>query len=220
VAADHLLRGVVWPQSVYGIATPSPWRWMEHAAWVVFEDVFLFWSCRQGIAEMRDTARRQIQLETARTKAQEAREAAESASRMKSAFLANMSHEIRTPLNGILGFAEILQRNDDALEDAERTDYLQTICTSGRHLLTVINDILDLSKIEAGMLAVEPAPCSPQQIIAEVVSVLRVRAVQKGLTLDYQCAGSVPETIHTDGIRWRQLLINLIGNAIKFTELG
>ena len=70
VAADHLLRGVVWPQSVYGIVTASPWRWLEHAAWVVFEDVFLLWSCRQGISEMRDTARRQVQLESAKTKAQ------------------------------------------------------------------------------------------------------------------------------------------------------
>src|SRR5205085_5076587 len=110
--------------------------------------------------------------------------------------------------------------SDHNLSDAERTDYLRTICSSGRHLLTVINDILDLSKIEAGMLAIECAPCSPHQTIAEVVSVLRVRAHEKGLTLDYQCSGSLPETIRTDSIRWRQLLINLIGNAIKFTGVG
>ncbi len=220
VAADHFIRGIVWPESVYGIAGASPWRWLEHAAWVVFEDVFLIWSCRKGISEMRDTAQRQVLLESAKTKAQEAQEAAEAANRTKSAFLANMSHEIRTPLNGILGFAEILQKSDHHLSAGERTDYLQTICSSGRHLLTVINDILDLSKIEAGMMAMERGPCSPHQIIAEVVSVLRVRASEKGLTLDYQWSGSIPETIRTDVIRLRQLLINLIGNAIKFTEAG
>ncbi len=131
-----------------------------------------------------------------------------------------MSHEIRTPLNGILGFADILRRADRDLSEAERGDYLSTICSSGQHLLTIINDILDLSKIEAGMMAIERAPCSPHQIIADVISVLRVRAHEKGLLLEYRWIGGIPETIHTDAIRLRQLLMNLIGNAIKFTEVG
>ncbi len=220
VAADHFTRGLVWPQSVYGVAAASQWRWLEHAGWVVFEDIFLIWSCRQGTREMLDTARRQILLERAKTKAQEAKEAAEAANRTKSAFLANMSHEIRTPLNGILGFADVLRKADRDLSEAERSDYLATICSSGQHLLTIINDILDLSKIEAGMMAIDRAPCSPHQIIADVISVLRVRAHEKGLSLEYRWTGGIPETIQTDAIRLRQLLINLIGNAIKFTEVG
>jgi CheY-like chemotaxis protein/HPt (histidine-containing phosphotransfer) domain-containing protein len=131
-----------------------------------------------------------------------------------------MSHEIRTPLTGILGFAEILDASGPDVAAAERSDYLRTILTSGRHLQILINDILDLSKIEAGMMEVERAACSPRQIIGEIVSVLRVRAREKGLSLEYQWSGGIPETIQSDSIRVRQLLMNLIGNAIKFTERG
>ncbi len=220
VALDHLLRGLFWPQSVYGVIGTSDWRWLEHAAWVVFEDIFLIWSCRQGTCEMQDMARRHVQLEVAKTRAQEAQEIAEAANRIKSEFLANMSHEIRTPLNGILGFAEILQMKGQDLGEEDRADFLNSIRTCGRHLLTLINDILDLSKIEAGMIEVEKAPCSPHQILAEIVSMLRVRASEKGLTLEYHWSGGIPDRIQSDAIRLRQLLMNLIGNAIKFTEEG
>ena len=148
-----------------------------------------------------------------------AKNAAEKASRAKSEFLANMSHEIRTPLNAILGFADLLRRGAET-SATERREYLETIHRSGRHLLSVINDILDLSKIEAGQLQVEHLECSPSQIIAETISVLRVRAREKGLTLDYHWTGPVPESIVTDPARLRQLLLNIIGNAIKFTEQG
>jgi signal transduction histidine kinase/CheY-like chemotaxis protein/HPt (histidine-containing phosphotransfer) domain-containing protein len=149
-----------------------------------------------------------------------ARDAAEAASRAKSEFLANMSHEIRTPLNGILGFADLLIRGADNGDEQERQDYLQTIHSSGRHLLHLINDILDLSKIEAGQLEVEQVLCAPHQLLTEVVSVLRVRAHEKGLHLRLEWTGRVPETIRTDPARLRQLLTNLVGNAIKFTEQG
>ena len=148
-----------------------------------------------------------------------AKNTAERASRAKSDFLANMSHEIRTPLNAILGFADLLRRGAES-SASERREYLETIHRSGRHLLSVINDILDLSKIEAGQLQIEHIECSPSQIIAEVISVLRVRAREKGLSLDYHWTGSVPETILTDPARLRQLLLNVVGNAIKFTEQG
>ncbi len=149
-----------------------------------------------------------------------AKEAAESANHAKSSFLANMSHEIRTPLNAILGFTDLLRRGVDRGDEAERRDFLETVHHSGEHLLTLINDILDLSKIEAGQMEYEHLRFSPHQIIAEVMSVMRARAQQKGLALEYNWYGYVPETIESDPARFRQLLLNLVGNAIKFTEQG
>lgn len=149
-----------------------------------------------------------------------AKEAAEAADLAKSRFLANMSHEIRTPLTGILGFTELLRRGADQGDEAEREDYLKTIHASGTHLLGLVHDILDLSKIEAGQMEFECVSCRPYQIIAEVASVLRPKAQEKGLTLECRWNGGVPETIYTDPARLQQLLTNLAGNAIKFTETG
>ncbi len=142
------------------------------------------------------------------------------ASVAKSQFLANMSHEIRTPMNGILGFADLLRRGVDGGDSHLRQDYLDIISTSGKHLLTVINDVLDLSKIEAGHLEVECIPCSPHQVISEAVSVLRIKAAEKGLDLTYRWDGPAVRNIESDPSRLRQLLINLVGNAVKFTEAG
>ncbi len=142
------------------------------------------------------------------------------ASVAKSQFLANMSHEIRTPMNGILGFADLLRRGGDQGDARLRQEYLDIISTSGKHLLTVINDVLDLSKIEAGRLEVECIPCAPHQIIAESAAVLRIRAEEKGLRLIDRWEGPAVRNIETDPSRLRQLLINLVGNAVKFTERG
>lgn len=147
-----------------------------------------------------------------------AKEIAEAASRSKSEFLANMSHEIRTPMNSILGFTELLRRQVGTAE--QRDFYVETIHSSGRHLLALIDDILDLSKIEAGQMEFESIQCSPHQVLGEVLSVLRVRAQEKRLSLECEWMSGVPETIQTDPARLRQLLINLVGNAIKFTERG
>jgi two-component system, sensor histidine kinase len=149
-----------------------------------------------------------------------AKEAAEAANVAKSRFLANMSHEIRTPLNAILGFTELLRLNADEGNEAERQDFLGTIYTSGQHLLSLINDVLDLSKIEADRLEVECISCAPQQIISEVISLLRVRALEKGLTLECRWLGAEPRIIRTDPARFRQLLMNLVSNALKFTKSG
>ncbi|WP_146436260.1 PAS domain S-box protein [Blastopirellula retiformator] len=148
-----------------------------------------------------------------------AKDAAEAASAAKSEFLANMSHEIRTPLNGLLGFTDLLIRGA-ANDPAKRDEYLQIIRTSGRSLLDVINDLLDLSKIEAGKLETELLPCDPAAILSEVASILKVKADEKGLKLEHEWISDTPNQIVTDAVRLRQLLTNLIGNAIKFTEFG
>ncbi len=149
-----------------------------------------------------------------------AKERAEAADRSKSEFLANMSHEIRSPLNGILGFTELLIKGADHGDEATRMDYLQTIHASCKHLAELINDILDLSKIEAGQMEIEQICCSPHELILNVVQLMRFQSQQKGLSLKYELSSGLPETILTDPARLRQLLMNLVGNAIKFTESG
>ena len=146
---------------------------------------------------------------------------AEAANQSKSAFLANMSHEIRTPMTAILGYTDILELEAKSLQLPELiSDSLDTIKRNGGHLMELINDILDLSKIEAGKLDVESICCSPQTIVEEVLELVQVRAEAKGLKLEASYQFPLPAEIHSDPTRIRQILINLIGNAIKFTEVG
>jgi PAS domain S-box-containing protein len=349
VALDHLVRGIFVPQSVYGVMTTSPWRWLEHLGWVLYEDAVLIYAIRCCVREMHQAAYRRAELAsrtrdmelaissnramldaaldavvtmnidgiitgwnqraeelfrlprdqavgrllgdtivppefreahsrglahyratgegpvlnqrievlavdaqgrtfpvelsvvpirtanelyfsgfirdiTQRQQAEQAllaaKEAAVAADRAKSEFLANMSHEIRTPLNAILGFTKLLSVGAEQMSKEERQEYLATVHSSGNHLLALVNDILDLSKIEAGRMDVERQLCSPGQVIAEVASLLRARALEKGLRLEARCAGGVATKIETDPHRLRQLLTNLVGNSVKFTEQG
>jgi PAS domain S-box-containing protein len=164
-----------------------------------------------GIAQ--DITRR-VQAESL----EKAKDEAESSNRAKSEFLANMSHEIRTPMTAILGYADMLL--DPAQSENERLERVQTIRRNGEHLLTILNDILDLSKIEAGKVDVECIPTNPMELVSDVISLMRVRAIEKQITLDVTYAGPIPQTIKTDPTRLRQILINLVGNAIKFTSKG
>ncbi|MGE3181965.1 MAG: ATP-binding protein [Phycisphaerae bacterium] len=236
VTADHMLRGIFWPESVYGVLFASPWRSIEHAAWVIFEDVFLLLSCRQATREMWTIAEKQARLEHTRdhievevrertselvrvNKSLEEAEAAARASALaKSEFLANMSHEIRTPMTAILGFAEMLL--DKSLDSNEREDSVLTIHRNGRYLLEIIDDILDLSKIEAGKMTVECTPCDIDEIVADVHDLICVRSDTKGLRFEVERRNEPPKQIRTDPTRLRQILINLLGNAIKFTTEG
>lgn len=146
-------------------------------------------------------------------------EAAMAASRAKSEFLANMSHEIRTPLNSIMGYADLLG-NGWVDSPEEREEMISAVHCSGKHLLTVIDDILDLSKIESGRLELDTHPSSTQQIVADVISLMQASYREKNLSLDCEWRGLIPETIATDAPRLRQILINLLGNARKFTPSG
>jgi two-component system, sensor histidine kinase and response regulator len=238
-AADHYLRGAFYPQSVYGVLSAVQWRWLEHAAWVVFEDVILIAACLRGVAEMRSIAERTAELgrrnaelaatrdtavaaeaalRKAKEEAEKAKEDAEAASRAKSQFLANMSHEIRTPLNGVIGMAELLTRRGGLSDQQLRS--AQVIKSSADALLSLINDVLDFSKIEAGKMELSCVDFDLRDAVEDVVEMLAPRAAGKSLEFACHLDGDLPVRVHGDPDRLRQVLINLVNNAIKFTDSG
>jgi PAS domain S-box-containing protein len=166
---------------------------------------------------VRDVSDEKVAAESLRL----AKQAAEQANQAKSEFLANMSHEIRTPMSAILGYADLLLAEEGIdRAPAHRIEAFRTIQRNGEHLLQVINDILDLSKVEAGKLTFERIRCSPSELLFDVQRIVKQPAATKNLPFQIEFIGEIPETIETDPTRLRQVLVNLIGNAIKFTEFG
>ncbi|MEM9382008.1 MAG: ATP-binding protein [Planctomycetota bacterium] len=226
-AVDHALRGMLWPESIFGAVQARPLQWLEHTGWVLCEVVVLQYSIVLARREVTTLADRQASLEETKASVEaqveqrtrdleEARAVAESASRSKSAFLANTSHEIRTPMNGIIGTAELLSHTD---LDEDQREHLATVVRCGDDLLRLIDEVLDLSKIEAGHMTIVEEPFDLAECIHHVCDLIRPR-VRDGVGLVVRIGGEVGRTYLGDGARVRQIVINLVGNAAKFTHTG
>ena len=203
VALDHFVRGAFWPQSVYGVLSTSGWRSLEHAGWVIFENIFLVASCRRGVREMAQIAERQACLEVADS--------------AKGEFLATISHEIRTPMNGIFGMTDLAL---DTRDDAERRDFLLRVRACASSLMQILNDVLDFSKLEAGRCELERVEFGLDAMLEGVLDTLALDADRRGLQLIGSVAPGGPTKVVGDPGRLRQILINLGNNALKFTERG
>ncbi len=217
-------------EAVLGVDYPAA-TWVTGIAWARVSVLgaagmgmvlLLGWSATSSLARaqllLRDESERRVRQwasELSRAKA-----AAEAANDAKTRFLASMSHEIRTPLNGIIGFSDLLRRRADAGDESQRDEWIGVVHGSAQHLLALLNDVLDLSKMDVGKMEIMPGPCSPREVISESVMLHKSRAEEKGIGLALEIDARVPPAIRTDATRLRQIVMNLLSNAVKFTQHG
>jgi len=211
-----------WSQSPAAFQFTINPPWYSHPAFrftiVILLAALVFYFLRRSqIQHEREKARLETAVEIRTRQLREEKERSERANRLKDEFLANVSHEIRTPMNGIIGMTQLALTTQ--LDDEQR-DYLETVKISADSLLSLLNDILDLSKIEAGHMALQIEPFSPREVVEQAIKTLASKAAEKRLELSLDISPDVPPTLAGDGPRIRQILLNLIGNAIKFTETG
>jgi signal transduction histidine kinase/CheY-like chemotaxis protein len=208
ISTTTLLRGLVAAWIACGLLGLS--LWLRHY--------------RANLSFTRSRLEQMAAIDRERKAAAAAREAALAEAvglaRQRSQFLAQMSHELRTPLNAIIGYAQLLQRDQDRVSRQQLVAGLSTIHESGQHLLTLINDILDLARVEAGKMALHPAAVHLGSFLRVVADIMRVKAEEKGLAFSYEAAPGLPESVAIDETRLRQVLLNLLGNAVKFTDTG
>ncbi|MEP7120531.1 MAG: response regulator [Byssovorax sp.] len=234
-ASVRTRRGVTWSiatlnSRISRVRDDAIFRWLVFASTVIFLFIIAFGiytafayrrisfeSIRQEREHSASLARLLEQRQEAEVELQRAKEAAEAASRAKSDFLANVSHEVRTPMNGIIGMTSLALGTELS---REQRDYMELVKSSADSLLLVINDILDFSKIEANKLELERVPFSLDDTLGETVRMLAYAAHQKGLEIAYDVDAGVPETLIGDTVRLRQIVVNLVGNAVKFTSSG
>jgi signal transduction histidine kinase/FixJ family two-component response regulator len=215
-------------QATLAIKILPPWyrTWWMYLVYTFLGLISFFGFVRLRVWRLRRREKQLVEIVAERTKALEesqarlvdAKEAAETANRAKSAFLANVSHELRTPLNSILGYTQLMLRDHD--QTVEKRRRLSTIQSSGEHLLNMINEILDLAKVESGTIAIKPQPVQLKSLLNTVADELQLRASQKRLRFVYSADQSIQDWISTDPIRLRQVLYNLVGNSIRFTDRG
>jgi len=216
---DQLIRGSLWPIGIYGGFDSSPFRIFEHIFWIVLTCGILIRAARQHQREMFLSTKRQAKLEASRLQADSARELAEQSTMAKSVFLASMSHELRTPLNAIIGYSEMLQEDASLLSNEEFGADLEKINTAGRQLLLLINDILDLSKIEAGKMELHVESFEVESMLKDVAATVKPLAAKKSNQFEIKSSKMVGSMIG-DQTKIRQSLLNLLSNACKFTEKG
>lgn len=207
---DHFVRGFYFPFSLYGVQTGVEWRWLEHASWVVFEDVFLIYTCLYTYKEMKQTAFTHCELMNARLDT-------ENLNIRRTQFFSVVSHEIRTPLSGIIGYSDFLK--ESAIPE-EQKEYASIIKQCSDTLLKLVNDLLDFSRIDSGRLDIDPHVFKTKDIRDYLENVFSLECHKKNLQFYFEISNDVPAELVGDSHRIRQVLTNIVGNAIKFTEVG